>query len=152
MRRDRMTRPALGQRTPRERDTGSLTLMLAVLMVVLLAFTGLVIDGGRQLNQKENAFAIAQEAARAGAGLVNTATAYRSGTFSVDLPQALAAARTYLTNAGYSGTVTGTGNTISVTVTVTENTTLLSLVGIDTMSATGSAVASLVTGVTGPGA
>jgi Flp pilus assembly protein TadG len=147
MRRDRKTRPARG-----ERDSGSLTLMLAVLLVVLLAFTGLVIDGGRQLNQKENADAIAQEAARAGAGIVNTSTAYSSGSYQVDLPQALAAARSYLANAGYSGSVTGTGDTITVTVTVSENTSLLSLVGIDTMSATGTAVASLVTGVTGPGA
>ena len=61
MRRDRSTRPAHG-----ERDSGSLTLMLAVLMVVLLAFTGLVIDGGRQLDSKENAAAIAQEAAKLG--------------------------------------------------------------------------------------
>jgi Flp pilus assembly protein TadG len=147
MRRDRKTRPARG-----ERDSGSLTLMLAVLLVVLLAFTGLVIDGGRQLNQKENADAIAQEAARAGAGIVNTSTAYSSGSYQVDLPQALAAARSYLANAGYSGSVTGTGDTITVTVTVSENTSLLSLVGIDSMSATGTAVASLVTGVTGPGA
>jgi Flp pilus assembly protein TadG len=126
--------------------------MLAVLLVVLLAFTGLVIDGGRQLDQKENAYAIAQEAARAGAGLVNTSTAYSSGNFRVDLPRAIAAAQSYLANAGYSGSVTGTGNTIRVSVTVSENTTVLSLVGIDHLSATGTAVASLVTGVTGPGA
>lgn len=146
MRRHRSPRPAHG-----ERDSGSLTLMLAVLMVVLLAFTGLVIDGGRQLDQKENAYAIAQEAARAGAGIVNRSTAYKSGTFQVDLPQALAAARAYLASAGYAGTVSGTGNQITVTVTVTEKTTLLSLVGVDTLSAKGTAVASLVTGVTGPG-
>ncbi|HET7014768.1 MAG TPA: pilus assembly protein TadG-related protein [Streptosporangiaceae bacterium] len=147
MRRDRGTPPA-----QRERDSGSLTLMLAALLVVLLAFAGLVIDGGRQLDQKENAYAIAQEAARAGAGIVNTSTAYSSGTYRVDLPQAITAARSYLANAGYSGSVTGTGDTIRVTVTVSENTTMLSLVGIDKMSATGIAVASLVTGVTGPGA
>jgi Flp pilus assembly protein TadG len=146
MRRDRSTRPDHG-----ERDSGSLTLMLAVLMVVLLAFTGLVIDGGRQLDEKENAAAIAQEAARAGAGLVNTPKAYQTGTYSIDMPQALDAARAYLANAGYSGSVTGSGDTITVTVTVTEKTTLLSLVGIDKLSATGTAVASLVTGVTGPG-
>lgn len=146
MRPHRSSRPARG-----ERDSGSLTLMLAVLMVVLLAFTGLVIDGGRQLDQKENAYAIAQEAARAGAGIVNTSTAYKSGTYQVDMPRALAAARAYLANAGYTGTVSGTGDTIKVTVTVITNTTLLSLVGIPTLKAHGTAVASLVTGVTGPG-
>ena len=146
MRRDRGTQPAHG-----ERDRGSLTLMLCVLLAVLLAFIGLVIDGGRQLDAKENAYAIAQEAARAGAGIVNTSTAYKSGTYQVDMPRALAAAHAYLANAGYSGSVSGTGDTIRVTVTVITNTTLLSMVGIPTMKAKGTAVASLVTGVTGPG-
>jgi Flp pilus assembly protein TadG len=132
-------------------DGGSLTLMLLVLMVVMLALAGLVIDGGRKLNATEQAYAIAQEAARAGAGQVNTSAAYRSGTYRVDIPEALAAARSYLASAGYSGSVSASGNNIRVTVHVTERTTLLSLVGIDTLKSSGSAVASLVTGVTGPG-
>jgi len=125
--------------------------MLAVLMVALLAFAGLVIDGGRKLDATETAYAIAQEAARAGAGRVNTSVAYRSGAITVDLPQALAAARAYLASAGYHGSVTASGNKIRVTVRVTERTTVLSLIGIDSLSCTGVAVASLVSGVTGPG-
>jgi Flp pilus assembly protein TadG len=133
-------------------DRGSLTLMLAVMMVALLALAGLVIDGGRKLNQSASAYAIAQEAARAGAGMVDRSAAYRSGTFRVDEGQAIAAARTYLVAAGYSGSVTPDGTQrIRVTVTVTRPTLVLSLIGIDTMTSTGSAVASLVTGVTGPG-
>jgi Flp pilus assembly protein TadG len=133
-------------------ERGSLTLMLAVLMVALLALAGLVIDGGRKLNQSASAYAIAQEAARAGAGMVDRSAAYRSGTFRIDEGQALAAARDYLTGAGYNGSVTADGTRrIRVTVTVSEPTLVLSLIGIDTMTSTGSAVASLVTGVTGPG-
>jgi Flp pilus assembly protein TadG len=133
-------------------ERGSLTLMLAALMVALLALAGLVIDGGRKLNQSASAYAIAQEAARAGAGMVDRSAAYRSGTFRVDEGQALAAARAYLAGAGYSGAVTADGTQrIRVTVTVTEPTLVLSLIGIDTMTSTGSSVASLVTGVTGPG-
>lgn len=136
----------------REQDTGSLTLLLAVLMVALLALTGLVIDGGRKLNQSSSASAIAQEAARAGAGLIDRSAAYRSGTFRVDEWQALAAARAYLADAGYAGSVSADGTQkIRVTVTVTGRTLVLSLIGIDTMTSTGSAVASLATGVTGPG-
>jgi Flp pilus assembly protein TadG len=135
-----------------DRERGSLTLMLAVLMAALLALAGLVIDGGRKLNESSSAYAVAQEAARAGAGMVDRSTAYRSGTFRVDEGQALAAARSYLASAGYSGAVTADGTQrIRVTVTVTEPTLVLSLIGIDTMTSTGSAVASLVTGVTGPG-
>ena len=134
------------------RETGSLTLMLAVLMVALLALAGLVIDGGRKLNQSASAYAIAQEAARAGAGLVDRSAAYSSGTFRVDQAQAVAAARAYLASAGYTGTVSVDGaRRIRVTVTVTEHTLVLSLIGINTMTSTGSAIAALVTGVTGPG-
>src|SRR5258708_2833637 len=86
-------------------DSGSLTLLLALLMVALLALVGLVIDGGRKLNQSASAYAIAQEAARAGAGMVDRSVAYRSGTFGVDEAQALAAARAYLVSAGYTGSV-----------------------------------------------
>lgn len=133
-------------------DSGSLTLMLALLMVAILALAGLVIDGGRKLDATQKAYAIAQEAARAGAGQVNTSAAYRSGTYKVDPQQALAAARAYLASAGYKdSSVTVSGNQIRVTVRVTERTTLLSLVGISAFTSAGSAVASLVTGVTGPG-
>ncbi len=133
-------------------DSGSLTLLLALLMVALLALVGLVIDGGRKLNQSASAYAIAQEAARAGAGMVDRSVAYRSGTFGVDEAQALAAARAYLVSAGYTGSVSSEGTRrIRVTVTVRGRTLVLSLIGIDTMTSTGSAVASLVTGVTGPG-
>lgn len=141
-----------GWRNDGEPDRGSLTLMLAVLAVALLALAGLVIDGGRKLNQSASAYAIAQEAARAGAGMVDRSAAYRSGTFRVDQGQALAAARAYLASAGYRGSVSADGTEkIKVTVTVTGKTLVLSLIGIDTMTSTGSAVASLVSGVTGPG-
>jgi len=134
------------------RETGSLTLLLAVLIVPLLALAGMVIDGGRKLNQSASAYAVAQEAARAGAGLVDRSAAYSSGSFRVDQAQAVAAARAYLASAGYSGTVSFDGaRRIRVTVTVTEHTLVLSLIGINTMTSTGSAVAALVTGVTGPG-
>jgi hypothetical protein len=122
-------------------------------MVALLTLAGLVIDGGRKLNQSARAYAIAEEAARAGAGMVNRSAAYRSGTFIVDEGEALAAARAYLARTGAAGSVRADGRRqIKVTVTITGRTLVLSLIGIDTMTSTGSAVASLVTGVTGPGA
>jgi Flp pilus assembly protein TadG len=145
-----MTLP--GPRQDGDGERGSLTLMLAVMFVALLALAGIVIDGGAKLNQAENAAAIAQEAARAGAGMVNRANAYASGSFTVDQGQALAAARQYLAEAGYHGTVMPVGTeSIQVTVTVTEPTRVLSIIGIDSMSSTASATASLVTSVTGAG-
>lgn len=132
-------------------DRGSLTLMLAVLMVVLLALSGLVIDGGRKLDLAGQAAAIAQAAARAGAGNVDRSAAYGSGSIAVSQAQAVAAARDYLAAAGYSGTVRADGsNAIQVTVTISRRTLVLSLVGIDSIRATATAVATLVSGVTGP--
>jgi len=150
--RDDGVRRSAGTAGPRGSDHGSLTLLLVVLMVSLLALAGLIIDGGRRLNESATATAIAQEAARAGAGMVDHAAAYRSGTFQVNPAQAVAAARAYLAAAGYRGSVSRTDNgQIRVTVTVTRPTVLLSLVGVNSMTSTGTAVASLVAGVTGPG-
>lgn len=135
-----------------EGERGSVTLMLLVLFIALIALAGIVIDGGAKLDQAENANAIAQEAARACAGNVDQANAYANGSFTVDQAQAIAAAQQYLASAGYRGTVTApTPGTIQVTVTVTAPTRVLSIIGIDSMTSTGSATASLVTGVTGPG-
>jgi Flp pilus assembly protein TadG len=138
-------------------DLGSITLMLAALSVMLIALAGIVIDGGAKLRAAENANAVAQEAARAGAGMVNQSTAYATGTFVVDQAQAIAAARAYLAAAQIQGTITRRAVTaqgresIRVTVTVTEPTSVLSIIGIRSMSSPGTATASLVTGITGPG-
>jgi hypothetical protein len=138
--------------TRRQRERGSVTLMLLVLTVALIALAGIVIDGGAKLDQAENANAIAQEAARAGAGMVSQSNAYSSGSFTVDQAEAVAAAEQYLAAAHYHGTVTAPApGIIQVTVTVTAPTRVLSIIGIDSMTSTGSATASLVTGVTGPG-
>jgi hypothetical protein len=135
----------------READRGSLSLMIVVLFVALACLAGIVVDGGAKLTADENAAALAQEAARAGASSVNVSTAYSSGAFVVDEQQALAAARGYLVAAGYHDfSVSSVGaRTIRVTVTITEPTRFLSLVGVRSFTCTGTATASLVTGVTG---
>src|ERR1700684_1483757 len=117
--RSRMSRPGrawrarvrgLAERAPERRrdgERGSITLMLAALSVALIALAGIVIDGGAKLRAAENADAIAQEAARAGAGIVNQSTAYSTGTFVVDQSQAIAAARAYLAAAAHGGMAEG---------------------------------------------
>jgi Flp pilus assembly protein TadG len=146
-----MTTGPHGQRTDSER--GALTLMLAAMFVALLALAGLVIDGGAKLNAAGNATAIAQEAARAGANQISQQTAYSSGAFVVNPQQAVSAASQYLAGAGYKGTVQVTGpTTIQVVVTVRVRAKVLSLIGIDWLTASGTATATLEAGVTGPGA
>lgn len=134
-------------------ERGSLTLMLIVMFASLIALAGIVIDGGAKLAAAENADAVAQEAARAGAGLVNVPTAYSRGRFVVSEGQAAQAAEAFLRNAGYTG-VAGPGprpNTIEVTVSLTEPTKVLSIIGLRTFTVTGQATARLEAGVTGPG-
>ncbi len=134
-------------------DRGSLTLMLLALFIGLVALAGIVIDGGAKLAEGQRAAAVAQEAARAGAGIVNPAQAYTSGSFAVARNQALDAATNFMTAEGFQGSAIAVGaDSIQVTVKVTEPTRILSIIGIDSMTSTGSATAELVTGVTGPGA
>jgi Putative Flp pilus-assembly TadE/G-like len=134
-------------------ERGSITLMLAAMFLGLLALFGIVIDGGTELDAAQTADAVAQEAARAGAGMVSKSTAYSAGRFQVDPQQAMVAARAFLKGGGWTGTVGPAGaGSIRVSVTITEPTKVLSIVGIDSVTETGHAVASLQAGVTGPGA
>ncbi len=125
--------------------------MIVVLFAVLAALAGIVVDGGAKLTADETAVALAQEAARAGATTVNVSSAYASGSFVVDQGLALSAARSYLVSAGYNRfTVDAVGaRAIRISVTITEPTRFLSLIGIDSFASTGTATASLLTGVTG---
>src|SRR6266536_1094074 len=136
-----------GAAARRERgDRGSITLML-------VALAGIVIDGGAKLRAAETADAAAQEAARAGAGMVNQSTAYSTGSFVVDPARAVAAAKAYLAAGHFVGTVSRQGQqAIRVRVTVVQPTSVLSIIGITSMTSVGTATATLVTGVTGPGA
>ena len=135
----------------RGNERGSLSLMIVVLFAALAALAGVVVDGGNKLTGDENASAVAQEAARAGATAVDESRAYASGSFAVDQQQALNAARDYLTAAGYrqySIEVRGP-DAIEVSVRITEPTAFLSLIGVDSFTCSGTATAQLVTGVTG---
>jgi hypothetical protein len=135
----------------RNSERGALSLMIVVLFAVLVALAGVVVDGGAKLTTDENAVSAAQEAARAGAAMVDRSSAYGSGSFVIDQGRALEAARRYLTGAGYDHfTLSADGSrAIRVSVAITEPTNFLSLFGIDSFTCTGTATASLVTGVTG---
>lgn len=136
---------------PPDGERGALSLMIVVLFVALIALAGIVVDGGAKLAAYENAEALAQEAARAGATSVDASSAYGSGSFVVDPELAVSAADSYLNSAGNNSySVSTIGNrAIEVSVTITQPTKFLSLIGVRSFSCTRSATASLVTGVTG---
>lgn len=138
---------------PHTPDRGSITLLMVVLFIALLAAVGLVVDGGAKLRAARQATAVAEEAARAGAGQVDRSRAYATGgRFVIDRNAAVAAASAYLADSGNTGTVTIIGaQRIRVTVTITKPTVLLSAIGIRQIYVTKTATADLIQGVEGPG-
>jgi Flp pilus assembly protein TadG len=130
-------------------DEGTLTLFTAIVVLGLLVALGFIVDAGQKLQAGQQARAIAEEAARAGAGQVNRSAAYaHGGTFTVDPTAAAAAARAYLTQTGNTGAVSVTGDrTITVTVTITRPAVFTVIIGITQVSATQTATASLFQGV-----
>jgi hypothetical protein len=118
-------------------DEGRVTAFVVVLTVGILALAGLTLDGGLALAAKVQANGQAQAAARAGAQAIDL-TAYRTtGTLQLVPAQAVADAQSYLAGVGASGTVTVSGDTVTVTITATEHTQLLGMVGISSLTVHG---------------
>ena len=136
-----------------DRDTGSVTVFMAITMAGLLVLVGLVADGGAKLRAAQRADAIAAEAARTAGQVIDLPTAVSSSEIRVDRQGAVAAANAYLTAAGASGTATVSpnGQRLKVTVTTSAPTVFLGLIGINTLTVTGHAQVDLVHGVTGGG-
>lgn len=127
----------------RERGGGAVSVPVTVLLLAMLAVAGLAVDGARKAQQVATADAVAEEAARTGAQAVDTAAAQR-GDPRLDPPAARTAAQRYLSAAGATGTVTVTGDRIKVDVALSTGTVLLGLVGVDIVTARGSAEVRLV--------
>jgi hypothetical protein len=112
---------------------GSISGFVVVLLIAVMGFAGLVIDGARIVATKVSAADHAENAARAGAQEVER---LRSGVFVLDPTKAEAAAQAYLAAHGIDGFATASPNKIVVTVTSTVSTTLLSLVGVSSKTIT----------------
>jgi hypothetical protein len=120
---------------------GRVTAFVIVVAVAILALAGLCLDGGLALAAKITANGQAEAAARAGAQAIDL-TVYRATDRLQLVPdQAVLNAEGYLASVGASGTVSVSGDTVTVTITATQDTQLLGLVGISslTVHATGSA-------------
>ncbi|MFJ4003897.1 MULTISPECIES: hypothetical protein [unclassified Streptomyces] len=117
--------PARFALTPRIRralrdDRGAMSLFVLVTVVALLAVAALVYDGAGKLRALTHAEGVAHEAARAGGQAIDAGKAISGGGVSVDRNAAVAAARTYLSREGVSGSVTVSEDGGSLQVTVTE--------------------------------
>lgn len=102
------------------------------ILVIAGAFTvllGLVVDGGRVIDARIAASRAAAQAARVGADALSSASV-RSGHDAVDVDAATARAQRYLDDAGMTGTVRISGQTVTVTVTGESATQVLGVIGI----------------------
>ncbi|HEX5115996.1 MAG TPA: pilus assembly protein TadG-related protein [Pseudonocardiaceae bacterium] len=131
-------------------QSGRVTAFVIIMVTAILLFAGLVLDGGLALAAKVRAVGEAQEAARAGAQEIDLAAYRATGTLRLLPQQASAAARSYLAAAGHSGSVSVAGNTVNVTVTISQPTELLGLIGIGSITVTGAGQAQPQRGIDGP--
>jgi hypothetical protein len=132
----------------RARDEGGqVTAFVVIIVVALLALGGLVIDGGNALAAKRRAIDDADGAARAGAQALDPARYRTSGALEPVAPRAEQAALAYLSRAGHNGEVHVDGDQIIVTVVIDQPTSLLRIVGVRSMSVTGTGRARLIQGV-----
>lgn len=115
--------------------------MYAVGLLILLGFcTGLVVDGGGQVQTLQQAMTIAQSAARAGTNAA-TGSSVNGDAFDLSSQMAATAAQNYLASADVAGTVAVAGDTVTVTVEMTYTPRILGSYGLPPIpvEATGSA-------------
>lgn len=138
-----------GPRRLRGDEDGRVTAFVVIMALAALLFAGLVLDGGLALAAKVRAIGEAQEAARAGAQEIDLAAYRADGTLRLVPQQASSAAQNYLAAAGHSGTVSVAGNTVTVTVSISQPTQLLGLVNIGSINVTGTGQAQPQRGISG---
>ena len=102
------------------------------ILVIAGAFTvllGLVVDGGRIIDERVAASRAAAQAARAGADALSVASV-RNGSDAIDAEAARARAQTYLRRAAMDGTVSVAGDRVTVRVTGESKNQILGVIGV----------------------
>jgi hypothetical protein len=129
------------RRQGRRDDAGSVTLFVVVITIALLAAVGLVVDGGGKIRALERADEAAREAARAGSQMLDVPAAVRGTSLTLDVSSAARAARAYLDAAGVDGTVTVSGQVVTVSTRATYRPVFLAAAGVGPLTVTGTASA-----------
>jgi hypothetical protein len=132
-------------------EEGAVSILVVGLATALLMVAGLLYDGGKILAGRQEAFAVADNAARAGAQALDIGVLRGSGATRLDRAAASSAANGYLARVGRAGTVTVGDDRVEVVVAITVETHLLSAVGLHARTVTGTGEARAVRGITGPG-
>ncbi len=135
---------------PARGEEGTIALYMAIITVALLAMAGLVLDGGTAIAARAAAGDVAQEAARAGAD-ARTPTSLRASNpagLRVDPAAARTAAARVLAARHATGDVIVTGLDVAVVARIAAHTRILSAVGLNDLTGTGHATATVLHGTT----
>lgn len=132
-------------------ERGSVTVFFTVAAAGLLVMIGLIVDGGAKITLAQRADNLAAQAARAAGQAAQPADVITGGAASVDPARAVRAADAFLAANHATGTVTldPDRHGLTINLTLSAPTVFLGLVGVRDMSATGTAHARLIRGITG---
>ncbi|MCK0116994.1 pilus assembly protein [Isoptericola sp. S6320L] len=121
----------------------------AVTTMAMLLFVGIGVDFGGQLQAIQNTRAVAAEAARIGGQQLNAPEAIRGQGAEASPATARSAAAAYIEGAGLTGSARIADGRIVVDTSATYRTKILSLIGIDSLPASGHASARIARAVEG---
>ena len=131
-------------------ESGSISAGIALSAVPMIILAGLAVDLGGQVHARQHAIDVAAQAARTGGQQIQIARAVHGNGVRTDPSQAVAAARAFLAASDVTGSVTLRGGaTVVVTTRATYETKFLGIVGISSLTATGSAESRTVRSVNG---
>ncbi len=125
------------------RDGGVVSGFVVSLALSLFVMAGLAIDSGRLVAARTTAADHAENAARLAAQEI---TLIRLGVRMIDPNRARSVASMYFERHGVEGDVIVSRQSVAVTVTAEQETTLLHLVGIDARNVSATRTASIVAG------
>ncbi|RFU41558.1 pilus assembly protein [Actinomadura logoneensis] len=118
-------------RDPSGRDRGTITLYIVLFTPAVFVLAGLLLDGGRAIHARQRAADMAEQAARAGANQIDTATLRDTGRVQVDAQTACASASSLLGDYGQEvdGSSCDAGvNEVRVSVRITVHPQLLGII------------------------
>jgi Flp pilus assembly protein TadG len=128
-----------------EREAGSITVLVVFLAMSLVLVAGLVFDAGGALTDRQRAADIAEQATRYAADQVVPAPPDVSPR--INPGRAHVAGLAFLEQEGVQGTVQASPTEVTVTVTIVHRTALLSVIGQNPLTVTGTSTATPLSGL-----
>jgi hypothetical protein len=128
-------------------DEGTVTAFVVCFTVALIAVAGLVVDGGSILAARQHAFEDADAAARAGAQAIDEGALRDGQPITLDPTRAQQLAQEQLAASGERGTVTVSGDDVTVVITRTQPLSILGFIGVSSVTIHASGTAHAVRGV-----